>query len=313
MTTVLFSHPSCLDHDPGDGHPEAAGRIRAITDRLEHEEFLYLLRDEAPAATQEQLLRAHAPGYLDQLRALAPPSGMAIDLDGDTVMSAGSWRAGLHAAGAVCAAVADVAAGRSGNAFCLTRPPGHHAGRSSAGGFCLLSNAAIGALEARALGFQRVAVVDFDVHHGNGTQDILWGEPGTFYASSHQADAFPFTGFAEETGPSEDGAVIVNVPLPAGTRSEAFRAAYTDIILPRLHAFNPDFLIVSAGFDGHAADPMAHFRLTVGDFEWVTRALLAAANERASGRLVSVLEGGYEPQALAASVAAHVRALMVGG
>ncbi|MEI7611248.1 MAG: histone deacetylase family protein, partial [Rhodospirillaceae bacterium] len=217
-----------------------------------------------------------------------------------------------RSAGAVVAAVDEVAAGRCRNAFCAVRPPGHHAEPDQAMGFCLFSNAAIGALHARAAhGYQRVAVVDFDVHHGNGTQRVLWGVPGTFYASTHQIDAFPYTGTPEETG-APGGGVIVNVPLVSGSDSDAFRTAYAEIILPRLRAFAPDFLLISAGFDAHAADPIAHMRLHVSDFEWLTRELAAVAAASANNRIVSVLEGGYDTRALAACVAAHLRVLMGG-
>jgi acetoin utilization deacetylase AcuC-like enzyme len=310
-STVIYTHPSCLEHDTGEYHPECADRLRAIAHILDREEFMYLPREQAPAATREQLERAHPAAYIDRILAAVPAEGI-VELDGDTMLSPKSGIAALHAAGAACAAVDEVATGRSRNAFCAIRPPGHHAEREAAMGFCLFSNAAIAALHARdAHGFQRVAVVDFDVHHGNGTQDVLWSQPGMFYASTHQVDAFPYTGTPDQTGP-EGGAVVVNVPLPAGSGSEPFRAAYDDVILPRLEAFAPDFLIISAGFDAHAADPMAHLRLAVGDFDWLTRRLLDIARAHAGRRVVSVLEGGYDTRALAACVAAHVRALMEG-
>ncbi|OAN51141.1 histone deacetylase family protein [Magnetospirillum moscoviense] len=310
-STVIYTHPVCLDHDTGEYHPECADRIRAISHILDHEEFMYVPREEAPPATVEQILRAHPQGHYDRVMAAVPADGL-FEIDGDTMLSPRSGEAALRSAGGACAAVDEVATGRARNVFVATRPPGHHAERERPMGFCLFSNAAIAALHARdAHGFKRVAVVDFDVHHGNGTQDVLWDQPGTFYASTHQADAFPYTGTPEETG-GEGGAVVVNVPLPAGTGPEAFRAAYTDIILPRLAAFAPDFLILSAGFDAHAADPMAHFRLQVGDFAWLTRQLLDIAKAHAGRRVVSLLEGGYDTRALAASVAAHIRVLMEG-
>ncbi|MBF0325487.1 MAG: histone deacetylase family protein [Alphaproteobacteria bacterium] len=308
---MIYTHPVCLDHDTGEYHPECADRIRAISHILDHEEFMYVPREEAPPATVEQILRAHPQGHYDRVMAAVPADGL-FEIDGDTMLSPRSGEAALRSAGGACAAVDEVATGRARNVFVATRPPGHHAERERPMGFCLFSNAAIAALHARdAHGFKRVAVVDFDVHHGNGTQDVLWDQPGTFYASTHQADAFPYTGTPEETG-GEGGAVVVNVPLPAGTGPEAFRAAYTDIILPRLAAFAPDFLILSAGFDAHAADPMAHFRLQVGDFAWLTRQLLDIAKAHAGRRVVSLLEGGYDTRALAASVAAHIRVLMEG-
>jgi acetoin utilization deacetylase AcuC-like enzyme len=310
-STVIYTHPVCLEHDTGEYHPECADRIRAIAHILDHEEFMYLPREVAPPATLEQILRAHPQSHYDRVMAAVPAEG-CIELDGDTMLSPKSGEAALHSVGAACAAVDEVATGRARNVFVATRPPGHHAERTKAMGFCFFSNAAIAALHARdAHGYKRVAVVDFDVHHGNGTQDVLWDQPGTFYASSHQADAFPYTGTPEETG-APGGAVVVNVPLPAGTGSEVFRAAYTDTILPRLKAFDPDFLILSAGFDAHAADPMAHLRLQVGDFSWLTRQLVDVARAHCGRRIVSLLEGGYDTRALAASVAAHIRGLMEG-
>ena len=309
--TVIYTHPVCLEHDTGEYHPECADRIRAITHILDHEEFMYLPRETAPLGTAEQVMRAHPQSHFDHVMASVPDQGLT-EIDGDTYLSPLSGQAALYSVGAACAAVDEVATGRARNVFVATRPPGHHAERERAMGFCLFSNAAIAALHAReAHGFKRVAVVDFDVHHGNGTQDVLWDRPGTFYASTHQADAFPYTGSSDEVGPP-GGAVVVNVPLPAGTGPEAFRAAYCDVILPRLRDFGPDFLILSAGFDAHAADPMAHFRLQVSDFSWLTRQLLDIAREMSGRRVVSLLEGGYDTRALAASVAAHVRALMEG-
>ncbi|MTJ82427.1 MAG: histone deacetylase family protein [Telmatospirillum sp.] len=309
MTTLLLTHPACLGHDTGPYHPECADRLVAITHILEHEDFLFLQRDEAPKATTEQLLRAHSMDHIDHVFGLLPGAGEIGQIDDDTFISAGSGEAALRAAGAVCAAVEEVAAKRCRNAFCAVRPPGHHAERSAAMGFCLFSNTAIGALHAQARGFARVAVIDFDVHHGNGTQQILWDTPGAFYASTHQQDAYPYSGSPDEQG---ERGVAVNVPLPGGSGSEAFRDAYSRIILPRLSSFEPDFVFISAGFDAHAADPMADLRLQVADFDWVTRQILAIADRCCDGRLVSVLEGGYDTRALAACVASHVRALMEG-
>jgi len=310
MTTLLLTHSACLRHETGPYHPESAERLLAVTHILEHEDFLFLQREEAPRATTEQLLRAHSLDHVDHIFELLPAPGEIGQIDDDTFISAGSGEAALRAAGAVCAAVDEVTAGRCRNAFCAVRPPGHHAERAAAMGFCLFSNAAIGALHARAAGgHQRVAVIDFDVHHGNGTQQILWDEPGTFYASSHQLDAYPYSGSVDERG---GRGLAVNCPLPPGSGSDAFRAAYRDVILPRLRQFDPSFVLISAGFDAHAADPMADLRLQVADFDWVTREILAIADKSCDGRLVSVMEGGYDTRALAACVAAHVRALMEG-
>ncbi len=292
MTTLLLTHPACLQHETGEFHPESADRLKAINHILEHEDFLFLVRDEAPRVTMQQLLRAHSMEHVDHILGLIPGDGALHQIDDDTFVSAHSGEAALRAAGAVCAAVEEVAGKRCRNVFCAVRPPGHHAEREAAMGFCLFSNAAIGALHARdACGYKRVAVVDFDVHHGNGTQQILWDEAGMFYASTHQQDAYPYSGTPDERG-LPGGGTIVNVPLPAGSGSQAFRQAYGEIILPRLRAFSPDLILVSAGFDGHAADPMANLRLQVGDFEWLTRLLLEIAGEFCEHRLVSVLEGG---------------------
>ena len=279
---------------------------------VEHHDFFYLLREEAPQVTTEQLLRVHSQDHIDRILATIPVDDSIVELDPDTFISRHSGEAALRAAGAVVAAVDEVAAGRCRNAFCAVRPPGHHAEAGAAMGFCLFNNIAVGAAHARAVhGFQRVAVIDFDVHHGNGTQSMLWDLPGTFYGSTHQVDAFPYSGRPEETG-APGGGLVVNVPLAAGSGSEAFRAAYTDIILPRLQAFAPDFLLLSAGFDAHAADPIAHLGVHVADFDWLTRELTAIAAAFAGHRLVSVLEGGYDTRALAASVAGHLRVLMGG-
>ncbi|MBC7953371.1 MAG: histone deacetylase family protein [Rhodospirillaceae bacterium] len=310
MTTLLLTHSVCLQHDTGEYHPECAERLAAILHILEHEDFLYLARDQAPKATREQLLRAHTPEHVEHVFDSVPDGDEVTEFAPDTMMSRHSVEAALRSAGAGCAAVDEVVTKRSTNVFCAVRPPGHHAEANEAMGFCLFANAAIAALHAREVhGLKRVAVIDFDVHHGNGTQKILWDEPGMFYASTHQLDAFPYTGLVEETG-GEGGAVVVNVPLRQGSGGTEFKAAFTDIILPKLREFAPELVIISAGFDAHAADPMAHLRLQVSDFDWVTRQLLQIAREHCDRKLVSILEGGYDPRALAACVATHVRALM---
>ena len=308
MTTLLFTHPVCIQHDTGDYHPECSDRIKAVLAALESEEFMMLLRDEAPRATTEQLMRAHPLSHIEYVLDSVPTTETHHHLDPDTIWSRQSGEAALRSAGAVIAGVDAVAAKQVRNVFCAVRPPGHHAEHDAAMGFCFFNNAAVGALHARdAHGFKRVAVVDFDVHHGNGTQDILWDEEGMLYASTHQENAYPNTGFAEETGGK---GVMVNVPLPAGTNSADFRMAFADVLIPRLREFQPDFLIISAGFDGHAADPLAHLRLTTADFGWATHQLLQVAEDYADNRVVSVLEGGYDLRALAASAREHVRALM---
>jgi len=311
MPTALISHPACLDHETPPGHPECADRLRAVLRALEAPEFAGLVRLDAPPADDESLLRAHTRFEIDlilQVHAAEARRNGHSYIDGDTSMSAGSARAALHAAGAVIAAVDGVAAGRFGNAFCAVRPPGHHAERNRPMGFCLFNNVAIGALHARdALGFKRVAVVDFDVHHGNGTQDIFFGDPDLFYASTHQFPLYPGTGRPSEKGVAGN---ILNAPLPPGADGRAFRAVFENLLLPALDRFAPDFIFISAGFDAHVADPLAQLNLDESDFAWATREICAIAAACAGGRVVSALEGGYDLDALARSATAHVRALM---
>ena len=302
MATALFTHPACLEHSAGPGHPERPDRLRAVLRALEHPDFGPLLREEAPLATQAQLELAHPAEYIRAILALEPGPDL-IALDPDTLVGAGSVDAARRAAGGAIAAVDAVMDGRVGTAFAAVRPPGHHAEPARAMGFCLFANAAIAALHARARwGMSRVAVVDFDVHHGNGTQAVFVSDPGLFYASSHQFPCYPGTGAARERGVGN----IVNMPLPPRSGSAEFRAAWESTGLPALQAFRPELLIVSAGFDAHRADPLADLRLQEQDFGWITDRLLDVAG----GRLASVLEGGYDLQALAASTAEHVRALM---
>ena len=311
MSTALFSHPACLGHDPGEWHPECPARLRAVLAALEGEAFAPLLRETAPAATREQLLAAHPAGYVDAILAIRPEPGETVALDADTVMSAGSAQAALHAAGGAMAGVDAVMAGWARNAFVAVRPPGHHAEPARPMGFCLFNNVALAAKWARERwGIRRVAVVDFDVHHGNGTQAIFAPDADLFYASSHQSPCYPGTGEAWEHGVAGN---VVNAPLSPGADSAAFRAAWSGTILPALDAFAPELLLVSAGFDGHKADPLAQLRLETADFAWITAALLAVAERHGGGRMVSVLEGGYDLVALAAAAAAHVRVLMGAG
>jgi len=309
MTTLLYTHPSFLGHDTGPGHPERADRLRAIHGALEDEAFQLLERREAPRAEKAQIARIHEERYVDWVLANVPEKGWS-GLDADTIVSPGSGEAALRAAGAVCAAVDAVAQGEARNAFCAVRPPGHHATPSQAMGFCLFNNAAIGAAQARAIhGLKRVAVIDFDVHHGNGTQDAFAEDPDYFYASTHQWPLYPGTGAAHERGIADN---ILNVPLAAFSGSAEFRAAIERQVLPALERFAPEFVIISAGFDAHARDPLASLNFVEEDYAWVTRELLQLAGRRAQGRLVSTLEGGYDLTALARSVAAHVRELMAG-
>ena len=306
MTTLLYTHRACLDHDPGPGHPECPARIEAVWAALDAPEFAGLIRREAPRADFAMLGRVHPRSYVERTLAAVPSSGYKA-LDGDTFVSPGSAEAALRAAGSVTAAVDAVVAGEAKNAFCAVRPPGHHAEPSTAMGFCLFNNAVVGALHARAVhGLRRVAIVDFDVHHGNGSQAVAEQDADLFYASTHQAPLYPGTGFARETGLGN----IVNRPLRAGAGGAEFRTAFGEWIMPALGQFAPDMIIVSAGFDAHRDDPLANLNLDESDFVWVTEQLLGFAERYCGGRLVSTLEGGYDLEALAASTSAHVGALM---
>ena len=306
MTTLLYTHPACLDHDPGRHHPESPARLRAVLAALDDPEFARLERCEAPEAAREDLLRVHPRRHVEGILAAVPKTGH-LGIDADTVLSPASGEAALRAAGAVAAAVDAVVAKKANNAFCAVRPPGHHAEPQRAMGFCLFNNAAIGALRAReAHGLARVAVVDFDVHHGNGTQAAFEADGSLFYASTHQYPLYPGTGAASETGVGN----IVNVPLRPMAGSTQFRLGMTQRILPALDAFRPELVIVSAGFDAHRSDPLAQLMLEEADYTWVTEKLLEIADRHAAGRLVATLEGGYDLSALAASAATHVRVLM---
>jgi acetoin utilization deacetylase AcuC-like enzyme len=306
MTTFLFTHPACLDHDPGRHHPDSPARLRAVLAALDDPEFARLERCEAPEAAREDLLRVHSRRHVEDLLGAVPKAGH-VAIDADTVISPASGEAALRAAGAVVAAVDAVVEKAADNAFCAVRPPGHHAEPQRAMGFCLFNNAAIGALRAREVhGLARVAVVDFDVHHGNGTQAAFEADGSLFYASTHQYPLYPGTGSASETGVGN----IVNVPLRPMAGSSQFRLGVTQRILPALDAFRPELVIVSAGFDAHRNDPLAQLMLEEADYTWVTEKLLEIANRHAAGRLVATLEGGYDLSALAASAAAHVRVLM---
>ena len=309
MTTLLVTHSACSAHDMGEGHPERPERMRAVHRALEHETFQSLLRDNAPLAAVEALTRVHPAEYVAAIERAAPSRGR-VQLDSDTAMSPGTWDALLRAAGGAVFAVDEVAAKRVDNAFVAARPPGHHAERATPMGFCFFNTAAVAARHAQAAhGFERVAIVDFDVHHGNGTQDIFWSDASVLYASTHQMPLYPGTGARSETGDHDQ---IVNAPLRAGDGGEAFRDAFTQTILPRLDAFSPDLVIVSAGFDAHYRDPLGNLNLNEADFAWVTHRLMDIAQRRCGGRLVSLLEGGYDLDGLGRSVAAHVSALMGG-
>ena len=311
MATLLISHPSFLEHDTGPYHPERPDRLRAILGALEDPAFDALVRLAAPAASMEEMTRVHPQDYVEAILGIQPAPGEYVQVDGDTVMSQGSAEAVQRAAGAVVAGVEAVMEGKVRTAFAAVRPPGHHAAPSIPGGFCLINNAAVGARHAQArYGVERVAIVDFDVHHGQGTQAVVEPDPSLFYASTHQYPLYPGTGSARETGTDNN---VVNVPLRAGSGSAEFRAAWSERILPLLDDFAPEFVIVSAGFDAHRADPLAQLEVETEDFVWLTEELLAIADRHAQGRLVSVLEGGYDLNALAESAALHVQSLMQAG
>jgi acetoin utilization deacetylase AcuC-like enzyme len=310
MTTALITHPACLSHDPGAGHPESPERLRAVLEALDDPAFQSLVRLEAPKLEAGFLSKAHAPSLIEAilgpLNEQARSEGRAF-VDPDTSMSPGSAEAALRAVGAACLGVDEVAVGNISNAFCAVRPPGHHAERHRAMGFCLFNNVAVGAYRARELGFGRVAIVDFDVHHGNGTQDIFWNDTDALYISTHQMPLYPGTGRRIERGAVGN---IVNIPLPPGAGGAELRAAFEAQAIPALEQFRADFLFISAGFDAHLSDPLANLAFTEADFAWATRALCEYASRACGGRVVSTLEGGYDLAALARSASAHVRVLM---
>lgn len=304
MQTAYISHPLCLKHDMGAHHPECPARIHAIEDQLIASGLMdYLQHHDAPEVTREQLLRVHDAAYLDLVAAIAPTQGV-VHLDGDTAMNPFSYQAALRAAGATVLGVDLVMAGKVENAFCCTRPPGHHAERGRAMGFCLFNNVAVGAAHALTqYGLQRVAIADFDVHHGNGTENIFHDEPRVMLCSTFQHPFYP------NCGADSGNEHIINVPLPAGTGGVEFRAAVSEQWLPALEAFQPEMIFVSAGFDAHRDDDMGMMRLSEPDYAWVTTELKRIAEQYAQRRIVSVLEGGYELHALGRSVAAHVKVL----
>ncbi len=307
MSTLYISHPASLDHQTPLGHPERPDRIRAIERALEKERFTALIRDAAPMAEMDSLTLAHPEDHVVRLRDVSPREGL-VRIDEDTVMSPGTYEAALRGAGGAVKAVDEVMEGRVNNAFVAMRPPGHHAERVRAMGFCFFNNAAIAARHAqKRYGAERVAIFDWDVHHGNGTQDIFWSDASVLYCSTHEAPLYPGTGSASETGVYD---TIVNAPLSAGDGSEMFRAAVEQAILPRIDAFAPDLIIISAGFDAHWRDPLASLNLTETDFAWATRRLMDLADRHCGQRIVSVLEGGYDLEGLSKSVAFHLDALM---
>ncbi|MER2529748.1 MAG: histone deacetylase family protein [Candidatus Competibacter denitrificans] len=306
MTTLLYTHATCLEHDPGPGHPESSARLSAILAALKAPQFAALQWREAPTATVEQLARIHTPAHIERTLSRIPRNGYQA-IDGDTVVSPQSGAAALRAAGAVCAAVDAVLQGEANSAFCAIRPPGHHAEPNQAMGFCLFNNIALGAAHARAVhGLERVAAIDFDVHHGNGTQAAFEHDPAYLYISTHQAYIYPGTGRRDERGINN----IVNIPLLANSGTAELQHAWQEDIEPALRRFQPQLILISAGFDAHRLDPLAGLTFTETDYAWLTEKILAIAAEFAQGRVVSALEGGYNLSALAASTAAHVKALM---
>src|SRR5262249_4251580 len=309
MTTLLITHPACLKHLTPLGHPERPDRLRAIERALEDERFQHLLRVEAPSANFDAIALCHPMRYITALPDESPKEGL-VRLDADTSMSPGSFEAALRAAGGGIHAVDEVMSGRAKNAFVAVRPPGHHTETARPMGFCLFNNAAIAARHAqRRHGAERAAVVDFDVHHGNGSQDIFWADPTVMYASTHQMPLYPGTGATSERGEHN---TVVNAPLSPGDGGEQFREAFETVILPRLRDFAPDLIVISAGFDAHMRDPLANLNLLEADFGWATRKLMEIADKSANKRVVSLLDGGYDMQGLANSVADHVTALMEG-
>src|SRR5471032_3223264 len=311
MPTLLISHPACLNHMTPPGHPERPDRLRAVEKALEEERFHLLAREQAPMAAAETIALVHPMEYIEAIRNASPSEGEGmVRLDADTSMSPGSFEAALRGAGGAILAVDDVMNQKAANAFVAIRPPGHHAEVARPMGFCLFNNAAIAARYAQdRFGVERAAIVDFDVHHGNGSQDIFWADKSVMYCSTHEMPLYPGSGAANERGEHN---TIVNAPLSAGDGGDAFREAFETVILPRLREFKPEILVISAGFDAHTRDPLANLNLVEADFTWVTKKLMDIADDSAQGRIVSVLEGGYDLQGLARSAAAHVTALMRG-
>ena len=307
MSTLLYTHASFARHEVPPGHVEHPGRYRAVEKALDAEDFSQLQRCMPPRATAEQIERVHPTAFRERIESKIPSSGLA-QFDADTFAGPSSLDATLRAAGGAIDAVDALFSGRANNAFIAARPPGHHAEPDRAMGFCLFNGAAVAALHARAAhGVSRVAVVDFDVHHGNGTEAAFWHDEGAFYASSHEWPQYPGTGRQSDRGAFDN---IANAPLERGTNGEVFRRAWGENLLPALSEFGPEIIVISAGFDAHSADPLGDLSLIEEDFAWITSEIGAIAKDKAEGRLISILEGGYDLPALASSVSAHVKALM---
>lgn len=302
---TLYIPREGLEHQTGPGHPESVERLKTVHALLEKAPFKTLPRIQPNEAPLKWIKRAHDPRYIERLEELIPDHGQAY-LDNDTVISPGSWSAALTATGAVCQAVEDIITGKTTRAFCAIRPPGHHAFPDHAEGFCLFNNIIIGALHAQTQGLQKIAIVDFDVHHGNGSDAMARLHENIFYASTHQWPLYPGTGLEEDNIPGR----ILNIPMSAGDGSAHFRDIYENRIFPAVRTFNPDLLMISTGFDAHKDDPLAQINLETEDFGWITAELLKIANECCNGKIVSVLEGGYNLAALSDSTEAHIKALI---
>ena len=307
MPTLLITDPAFLAHETAAGHPERPERLRAVEAALAGSRFAALKRESAPAAAEADIMRVHPKAYIDRLEAAAPQIGLA-HLDADTMLSAGTLEACYKASGGMLRAVDAVLGGEARNAFIAARPPGHHAETATAMGFCFFNHIAVAARHAQAVhGLDRVAILDWDVHHGNGTEDIFWADASVLYASTHQSPLYPGTGAASDRGEHD---TIVNAPLREGTGSAGFREVIQGLVLPRIEAFRPELILISAGFDAHRLDPLGGLLLDEEDFAWATREVMRIADRCCKGRIVSLLEGGYDLKGLALSVAAHVGALM---
>lgn len=308
MTTILYEHPVFLEHHVPPGHPERPDRLRALNALLEHENFRALDRREAPTANEDAVTLAHPESFLLEVMRMMPEEGMR-QIEADTHASPESLKAALTGIGGAMAGVDDVFSGKADNVFVASRPPGHHAEHDKVMGFCLFNNAAIAARHAQKVhGAERVAIIDFDVHHGNGTQDIFQADPSVLYCSTHQMPLYPGTGAKKETGVGN----IVNAPLSPQDGSAEFRDAVRSRVMPALHNFRPDLVIISAGFDAHHRDPLAQINLVGDDFDWITGQLMDVAGKYAGNRVVSVLEGGYDLEGLAESAGLHICRLMKG-